>query len=245
MGISTVFMAQMNGGFNTTAAKSIGDPLTTVTNTGSQQQLVTATLITNTTGHAATDLRNAGPTVTTGQHHALVTAFMERQFGASVGQGVDEPAPTITAGGGGKSSLVELQLSPEVEAGALRVAAFLISYYGTENVSAAGEPAPTITTKDRLGLVTVTIKGTPYVIVDICLRMLQPPELKAAQGFDKDYIIDRGLFVDPVTGAEEWRDINKTDQVRLIGNSVCPDEAEALVSANAADIIELYQRLAA
>lgn len=78
-----------------------------------------------------------------------------------------------------------------------------------------------------------------YVLVDITLRMLQPPELKAAQGFDKDYIIDRGLFVDPITGAEEWRDINKTDQVRLIGNSVCPDEAEALVSANAADIIEL------
>lgn len=35
MGISTVFMAQMNGGFNTTAAKSIEDPMTTVTNTGS------------------------------------------------------------------------------------------------------------------------------------------------------------------------------------------------------------------
>ncbi|MNN11278.1 hypothetical protein D3C81_1242310 [compost metagenome] len=83
------------------------------------------------------------------------------------------------------------------------------------------------------------------MLVDITLRMLQPPELKAAQGFDKDYIIDRGLFVDPVTGAEEWRVINKTDQVRLIGNSVCPDEAEALVSANASDIIELYQRLAA
>ncbi|MFJ2539418.1 hypothetical protein, partial [Pseudomonas sp. NPDC087614] len=31
-GISTVFMAQMNGGFNTTAAKSIEDPMTTVTN---------------------------------------------------------------------------------------------------------------------------------------------------------------------------------------------------------------------
>ena len=49
----------------------------------------------------------------------------------------------------------------------------------------------------------------------------------------------------PVTGAEEWRDINKTDQVRLIGNSVCPDEAETLASANAADIIEVCQRLAA
>ncbi|MBK5417950.1 hypothetical protein [Pseudomonas sp. TH31] len=38
---------------------------------------------------------------------------------------------------------------------------------------------------------------------------------------------------------------DQTDQVRLIGSSVCPDEAEALVRANAADIIELYQRLAA
>ena len=38
MGVSTVFMAQMNGGFNTTAAKSITAPMTTVTNTGSQQQ---------------------------------------------------------------------------------------------------------------------------------------------------------------------------------------------------------------
>ena len=33
--------------------------------------------------------------------------------GASIGQGVDEPAPTITAGGGGKTSLVELKLSPD------------------------------------------------------------------------------------------------------------------------------------
>ncbi|RMS13764.1 hypothetical protein ALP71_00194, partial [Pseudomonas coronafaciens pv. garcae] len=84
-----------------------------------------------------------------------------------------------------------------------------------------------------------------YVLVDITLRMLQPPELKRAQGFPESYIIDRGLFVDPDTGAEQWRDVNKTDQVRLIGNSVCPDEAEAIVSANAADLIEMYRRLAA
>lgn len=223
MGISTVFMAQMNGGFNTTDAKSVVDPMTTVTNTGSQQQLVTATLVTNTTGHAPSSLNGPVPTVTTGQHHALVTAFMERQFGASVGQGVDEPAPTITAGGGGKSSLVELQLSPEVEAGALRVAAFLISYYGTENMSAADAPAPTITTKDRLGLVTVTIKGTPYVIVDICLRMLQPAELYKAQGFPADYIISHGADGKPFT---------KTQQVHMCGNSVSPPPMAALARAN-------------
>ena len=224
MGISTVFMAQMNGGFNTTAAKSIEDPMTTVTNTGSQQQLVTANLV-HLRGNC--DARDASDPLHTisagGTHHGLVTAFMERQFGASVGQGLDEPAPTITAGGGGKSSLVEFQLSPEVEAGALRVAAFLISYYGTENMSAADAPAPTITTKDRLGLVTVTIKGTPYVIVDICLRMLQPAELYKAQGFPADYIISHGADGKPFT---------KTQQVHMCGNSVSPPPMAALARAN-------------
>lgn len=224
MGISTVFMAQMNGGFNTTAAKSIEDPMTTVTNTGSQQQLVTANLV-HLRGNC--DARDASDPLHTisagGTHHGLVTAFMERQFGASVGQGVDEPAPTITAGDGGKSSLVEFQLSPEVEAGALRVAAFLISYYGTENMSAADAPAPTITTKDRLGLVTVTIKGTPYVIVDICLRMLQPAELYKAQGFPADYIISHGADGKPFT---------KTQQVHMCGNSVSPPPMAALARAN-------------
>ena len=224
MGISTVFMAQMNGGFNTTAAKSIEDPMTTVTNTGSQQQLVTANLVHLRGNCDARDLNDPLHTISAGgTHHGLMTAFLERQFGASVGQALDEPAPTITAGGGGKSSLVELQLSPEVEAGALRVAAFLISYYGTENVSDANEPAPTITTRDRLALVTVTIKGTPYVIVDICLRMLQPAELYKAQGFPADYIISHGADGKPFT---------KTQQVHMCGNSVSPPPMAALARAN-------------
>ncbi|KPZ11471.1 C-5 cytosine-specific DNA methylase [Pseudomonas syringae pv. spinaceae] len=254
--VSTAFMAQMNGGFNTTDAKGADEPMTTITNTGSQQQLVTATLITNTTGHGPTDLANPVPTLTTGQHHALVaanlvhlrgncdardvtdplhtisaggqrhglvTAFMERQFGASVGQPLDEPAPTVTAGGGGKSSVVSLRLSPEHEEGALRVAAFLISYYGTENVSGAGEPAPTITTKDRLALVTVMVKGMPYVIVDICLRMLKPSELYKAQGFPADYVITHGADGKPFT---------KTQQVHMCGNSVSPPPMAALARAN-------------
>ncbi|KPC06884.1 DNA cytosine methyltransferase [Pseudomonas syringae] len=254
--VVSAFMAQMNGGFNTTHGKGADEPMTTVTNTGSQQQLVTATLITNTTGHGPTDLDDPVPTVTTGQHHALVaaslvhlrgncdardlldplhtisaggqhhglvTAFMERQFGASIGQALDEPAPTVTAGGGGKSSVVSFMLSPEHEEGALRVAAFLISYYGTENVSGAGEPAPTITTKDRLALVTVMVKGTPYVIVDICLRMLKPPELYKAQGFPAGYIITHGADGKPFT---------KTKQVNMCGNSVSPPPMAALAKAN-------------
>ena len=222
--VAMAFMAQMNGGFNTTAAKSIEDPMTTVTNTGSQQQLVTANLAHLRGNCDARDLNTPLHTISAGgTHHGLMTAFLERQFGASIGQGLNDPAPTITAGGGGKSSLVELQLSPEVEAGALRVAAFLISYYGTENVSDANEPAPTITTRDRLALVTVTIKGTPYVIVDICLRMLQPAELYKAQGFPGDYIISHGADGKPFT---------KTQQVHMCGNSVSPPPMAALARAN-------------
>ena len=200
MGISTVFMAQMNGGFNTTDAKSIEDPMTTVTNTGSQQQLVTANL--------ATLRKNC------------------------VGRGMTEPVPTMTAGAE-HHALIQYTLSPEHEEGALRVAAFLISYYGTENVSGAGEPAPTITTKDRLALVTVTIKGTPYVIVDICLRMLQPAELYKAQGFPADYIISHGADGKPFT---------KTQQVHMCGNSVSPPPMAALARAN--DPWRAYERQA-
>ncbi len=254
--VSTAVMIQANGGFNTTHAEGMHEPMTTVTDTGSQQQLVSATLITNTTGHAPSDLAGPVPTVTTGQHHALVaanlvhmrgncdardvndplhtisaggqhhglvSAFMERAFGGSIGQGLEEPAPTMTAGGGGKSSLVSLTLSPEHKAGALRVAAFLISYYGTENISPCDSPAPTITTMDRLAMVTVMVKGTPYVIVDICLRMLKPAELYKAQGFPADYIISHGADGKPFT---------KTQQVHMCGNSVSPPPMAALVRAN-------------
>ncbi|WP_340052083.1 DNA cytosine methyltransferase [Pseudomonas proteolytica] len=222
--VSTAVMIQANGGFNTMHAKDIREPMTTVTNTGSQQQLAVANLVHLRGNCDARDLSDPLHTISSGgQHHGLVSAFMERAFGGSIGQGLEVPAPTITAGGGGKSSLVSLTLSPEHEAGALRVAAFLISYYGTENVSACDTPAPTITTKDRLALVTVMVQGTPYVIVDICLRMLKPAELYKAQGFPADYIITHGADGKPFT---------ITQQVHMCGNSVSPPPMAALARAN-------------
>jgi DNA (cytosine-5)-methyltransferase 1 len=235
--VATAFMAQMNGGFNTTDAKGMDEPLTTVTNTGSQQQMVSANLV-HLRGNC--DARAAEEPLRTisagGEHHGLVSAFMERAFGASVGQGLEEPAPTTTAGGSGKSSLVSLKLSPEHEAGALRVAAFLVSYYGTENISACDAPTPTITTKDRLAMVTVMVKGTPYVIVDICLRMLKPSELYKAQGFPADYVISHGADGKPFT---------KTQQVHMCGNSVSPPPMAALARANDPWLTEDSQACAA
>ena len=67
----TAFIEQANGGFNTTPAKGADEPLTTVTNTGSQQRLVTASLATlrrNCVGRAVDDLV---PTMTAGAEHHL------------------------------------------------------------------------------------------------------------------------------------------------------------------------------
>jgi DNA (cytosine-5)-methyltransferase 1 len=167
-----------------------------------------------------------------GANQRLVSAYLVKYYGNEK-DGISLTEPMHTLPTKDRVALVEVvqvpdTLTPEQLEGARRCAAFMREHLPEY----FNDPAD-----------LVMVGG--YVLVDITLRMLQPPELKAAQGFDKDYIIDRGLFVDPVTGTEEWRDINKTDQVRLIGNSVCPDEAEALVAANATDIIELYQRLAA
>lgn len=223
--IATAFLEQANGGFNTMLSRGMDQTVSTVTNSGSQQRLVTANLVHLRGNCDARDVEDPLHTVSAGgTHHALATAFLSRQFGASVGQGLNEPSPTITAGGGGKSALVELKLSPETEEGALRCAAFLMKYHGIgENVIGMDEPVSTVTTKDRLALVTVWIGGDPYVIVDICLRMLQPHELYAAQGFPPSYIITHG---------HDGRKFTKSEQVFMCGNSVSPPPMAAIAAAN-------------
>ncbi len=173
----------------------------------------------------------AGAARPAGAAHALgiATAFLEQANGGfyqGAGNDARDPVSTITASGS-QQRLVSAdlaQMSPEQEAGALRVAAFLVKYYGTgANVPALLDPVDTITTRDRLALVTVHIKGTPYVIVDIGLRMLKPHELYRAQGFPTGYIIDRTANGTPLTTSAA---------VRMVGNSVSPPPLRALAEAN-------------
>lgn len=238
-GLVSAFLAQANGGFNTTVGRDLDEPATTLTATGSQQQLVVATLAHLRGNCDARDPADPLMTVSAGgQHHGIIAASLQRQFGNSVGQKVDEPVGTIMTGGGGKTALVEYTLSKEQQDGALRCASFLISYYGTDNMRGLDEPAATFTTRDRLALVTVWIKGEPWVIVDIGLRMLTPRELYNCQGFPPDYIIDHGY---------DGRQFTKSAQVRMVGNSVSPPPAMALIKANCMDLAswtigELKQR---
>jgi len=164
-----------------------------------------------------------------GEHHALSTAFLEQANGGFYeggGRDARDPVSTITATGSQQQLVTAdlAQLSPEHQDGALRVAAFLVKYYGTgANVPSLADPVDTVTTKDRLALVTVVIKGTPYVIVDIGLRMLKPHELYRAQGFPSDYIIDRTANGTP---------LSTSAAVRMVGNSVSPPPLRALAEAN-------------
>jgi len=66
----------------------------------------------------------------------------------------------------------------------------------------------------------VTVQGVDYQIVDIGFRMLEPHELLRAQF---------GKFA---AGYDLSAAKSKAAKVRLIGNSVCPEVAEALVRAN-------------
>lgn len=157
-----------------------------------------------------TDLANPISTVTTADHHALVaTSLVKLRGTCRDGQPVSEPAATISAQG---THLAEVR-------------ALLVKYYGTDQDPRLDEPMHTLTTKDRIGVVTVLSED--YVIVDIGMRMLTARELFKAQGFPDNYIIDRGR--DPRTG--KLIKLSKKAQVRMCGNSVSPPPAVALVRA--------------
>ena len=163
-------------------------------------------------------------TITAHDHHSLVACCFKRSFGASRGASLAQPMRTVTAGGMGKTSLTTVTFSKGNEnAGRMLRASFLSSYYGTGTGREITKPIPTITVKDRFGVVGVTIDGESFTITDISMRMLQPHELFAAQGFPQNYVIAPLINDKP---------LSKTAQVRAAGNAVCPPVAKALVEAN-------------
>nr|WP_306414973.1 DNA cytosine methyltransferase [Achromobacter xylosoxidans] len=234
------FMAKHYGGHYDGAGAPLDGPSHTVT-TADHHALVTAQLVTNTTGHAGAAADTPVPTLTTGNQQGLVTAQLVGcggRAGQSRPRGIEEPAQTLTAKADTcvvTSNLVKLRgectgsdtdepVATVTASGTHigEVRAFLVKYYGQggqdQNIQA---PMHTIPTKDRMGLVTVA--GQEYQIADIGMRMLEPHELYAAQGFPSNYVIA------PVING---RRLPKHAQVRMCGNSVCPPLAAALVRAN-------------
>lgn len=224
-------------------ALDVEAPLGTVVAGGSKHAAVMAFLsaayTSNTDGGRSKPELPLKTVMAGGTHHAVVCAHIEQANGGPrngklAGRAASEPFSTVTGTGSQQrvvqTTLIEEgDLPPEQLESAVRVAAFLVTYYGTDQAPEITEPLATVTTKDRFAVVTVTIDAVTYVIVDIGMRMLTPRELARAQGFPDHYVLD------PI--GPKGRPLSKSAQIRMIGNSVCPDVATALVRANLADAI--------
>ncbi|HHT0500753.1 TPA: DNA cytosine methyltransferase [Raoultella ornithinolytica] len=233
-------------------------PLGTVVAGGGKHAVVGAFLAKHYGGNysgAGVGLDEPSHSVTTVDHHALVTAQIVGvggRAGQSRPRDVSEPLQTMTT-----------------KADAAIVSSHLVKLRGTcRDGQRADEPMPTITAggqhvgevkttlavedydeeraqqvlaflreycgEDSTGL--VDIDGVTFRIVDIGMRMLQPHELYRAQGFPEWYIIDR-----------DYRGVkySKDKQVARCGNAVPPPFAEALVRANLPEMCVNKQERAA
>ena len=172
--------------------------------------------------------------------HSVVMPFLTRYNGGEDrNHGINDPIPVIDCGNRyGVISPVVMDMShPGDHADAARCRGnadpigtitcrnnwgvampFLWSYYSTGTITETDRPVPTITTKDRFGLIQGRIlilpDGRKYKL-DITHRMLTSKELAAATSFPENYIF---------AGSD-------TDAKKQIGNAVPPVLAEALYRA--------------
>lgn len=181
---------------------------------------------------------------------AVVALLMGTQ-GSSAAKPVTEPMPTITTGGAAnkrpgcaRPQLFQPIVAPYYGSGSGRTgqpasaplpAVTTKSRFGvaepvivstcqssSRGVRLASEPLRTITTAKGGDMAF----AEPVIVgyrIDILYRMLDAPELFAAQGFPRDYIIDR---------TADGRKLKVHESVRLVGNSVSPPPLRAIVQAN-------------
>lgn len=241
--VITPYMLRNNTG---AIGNDVRNPLLTITTggTGGHHGLISPILIqyhseTKSGESRSQSVKKPVRTIDTSNRYGLISAFLTKFYKSGTGQSMYEPIHTITTSPGhfGQVSVLAVPVE-EVIAGmnldskdqnevndmiqkCTWVSQFIIEYYGSSIGQSLDEPLHTIVTKDRFALITVL--GNEYVLVDIFLRMLTAEELKLAQGFPKDYIIDRDY---------NWRTYPTSERVKRIGNSVVPIMAQKLVEAN-------------
>lgn len=218
---------------------------------GGHHALIAPSLVVNTSGHHGNTVYKPLHTIATGGHHALVSAFLAKNYTGVIGSQVSEPIHTITSKDHHSivaSHLVKLRnnnighradepLHTITASGGhfAEVRAFLTAFYGNErDGTSIDNPLRTIPTRDRFGLVTVGQQQ--YQIADIGFRMLQPHELFKAQGFPESYIFSYGIDEHGNT-----LKLTKTEQTRMVGNSVPPQLSRALILANFAHESKINQ----
>jgi len=183
--------------------------------------------------YSAVDIRDAFHTITTVDHHALLSTpfIVKAEHSSHINvRGIKEPFQTQTTRQSmglvvpfiidmnrtGKARSIDESLAT-ITAGGIKNGiitheswnAFINYYYNSPQSSHMLESFDTIPTKDRMHLVHYK---TPK-IEDCYYRMLKPPEIHIGMGFDDGYI---------VLGSNK-------DKVKQYGNAVCPPKMEWLL----------------
>lgn len=231
--------------------QEVNRPLMTVD--GSNRYAVNAAYLSKFFGgerQAGASLEEPAPTVTAIDHTALVTGNIVKYYssGASI-SAIDAPLHTVTTKD--RHGLVESHLCvlrKNTDCKDLRqpmptlttspghmaqVKTFMQKIDAVQDLGYWGEVRELLNRYAGYSIaddeiLLFEIGGQVYFIRDIGLRMLKAKELKLAQGFPEDYIID----IEPYIGKK----YSEAKQIARLGNAVCPPVATALVRANCMDI---------
>ncbi len=211
-GLNSLFLSKYFSGEGAKAS-GLDDPVPTVT--AKDHNSLAATNLMHYYGGAdhASKSDSPLPTVTTLPRHYLTASNLCVLRKNMDGKPVREPMPTLTTSAGHfaevRTFLLPIEGNPQLFHWN-EVRALLNEYAG-------------YTIKENEILI-IEINGTPYFIGDIGMRMLKAEELKLAQGFPVDYVIDIERHI--------GKKYSEAKQIARLGNAVCPPVATALIRAN-------------
>jgi DNA (cytosine-5)-methyltransferase 1 len=230
VGVTCAYLAKHYKGV---VGASVEQPLPTVT-TSDHSSVVTAHLVgidNQSSGNGTWSVAEPLKTIVTENRRALVTSNLVKLRGTSAAAAVDQPLATVSAGGQHHAEMRTTLAHPgQSDARREQVRAFLRTY------------CPSLKDAERPEL--VTINGELMEVVDIGLRMLVPRELANGQGFPPGYKLDPLYTKVDKRGRTVTKPLSGSAQVRMIGNSVSPPPAVALLRENIGHERELA-RLAA
>ncbi len=190
------------------------------------------------------------PTVTSKDHNSLVAANIVHYYGgADHASKSDAPIPTVTTlprhflcasnlcvlrkNMDGKSLHESLPTLATSAGHFAEIRTYLLPIDNSQNLFHWNEVRALLneyadySIKENEILI-IEINKVLYFIGDIGMRMLKAEELKLAQGFPVDYIIDIERHI--------GKKYSEAKQIARLGNAVCPPVATALIRANCAEM---------
>ncbi len=153
------------------------------------------------------------PTVTTLPRHYLTETHLAILRNNMDCKSLGEPMPTLTTSAGHMAQIATYleKIDGSQDLGHWAEVRKLLNEYAGYNIA-----------DDEI--LIIEIDGVQHFISDIGMRMLKARELKLAQGFPEDYVID----IEPYIGKK----YSEAKQIARLGNAVCPPVATALIRAN-------------